>query len=97
MVEEKTDLASLHASLKAYPQVLENVRVKDKRTVLHNEAVLATIDRVNDRLGKEGRTLVRPSGTEPVLRVMAEHLDPDVCQKAVDDIVEAIDQAGLLA
>lgn len=97
MVEEKTDLASLHASLKVYPQVLENVRVKDKKTVLHNEAVLATIDRVNDRLGKEGRTLVRPSGTEPVLRVMAEHLDPDVCQKAVDDIVEAIGQAGLLA
>lgn len=97
MVEEKTDLASLHASLMAYPQVLENVRVKDKKTVLHNEAVLTTIDRVNDRLGKEGRTLVRPSGTEPVLRVMAEHLDPDVCQKAVDDIVEAIGQAGLLA
>ena len=97
MVEEKTDLASLHAPLKAYPQVLENVRVKDKKTVLHNDAVLAAIDRVKTGLGEEGRTLVRPSGTEPVLRVMAEHLDPDVCQQAVDDIVEAISQAGLLA
>lgn len=97
MVEEKTDLASLHVSLKTYPQVLENVRVKDKQTVLQNEDVLAVIDEVNQKLGKDGRTLVRPSGTEPVLRVMAEHLDPDVCQKAVDDIVEAIGQAGLLA
>lgn len=97
MVEEKTDLASLHAGLVSYPQVLENVTVKDKNSTLENPGVRAAIDRANQLLGREGRTVVRPSGTEPLLRVMAEHKDAATCRRAVDEIIGAIEEAGLLA
>lgn len=97
MVEEKTDLASLHAGLVSYPQVLENVTVKDKNSTLENPGVRAAIDRANQLLGSEGRTVVRPSGTEPLLRVMAEHKDAATCRRAVDEIIGAIEEAGLLA
>lgn len=97
MVELKTDLASLHSDFVRYPQVLKNVRVKDKEAVLGNAHVKERIDQVNATLGEDGRTVVRPSGTEPVLRVMAEHLDAATCERAVEDIISAIAEAGLMA
>ncbi len=96
MVEKKTDLASLHTELAIYPQILENIRVKDKSKVMHDPKVLDAIERVNRGLEGNGRTLVRPSGTEPVLRIMAEHSDEETCRSAVSDIIEAIKEAGWL-
>lgn len=96
MIEAKTDFATLHRDLKIYPQMLRNVRVKDKNAVLENQAVLDKIAEVEEKLEGEGRTLVRPSGTEPVLRVMVEALDHGKCSQAVEDIISEIRRQQLL-
>lgn len=96
LVEYKTDMASLHRDMITYPQILKNIRVKDKKTVLQNEKVLAVIDEVGKDLKGLGRTLVRPSGTEPLLRVMAEHMDAKICEEAVDRIIQAIYDENLV-
>lgn len=96
MVEHKSDLASLHSDLKIYPQVLKNLRVKDRQAVLESPKVQEAIQEADAKLGQEGRSLVRPSGTEPLIRVMVEHLDPAVCQWAADHIAQAIESEGYL-
>ncbi|MCP9329805.1 phosphoglucosamine mutase [Liquorilactobacillus satsumensis] len=65
-------LSELAAEVTTYPQELVNVKVQDKKAALENEAVQAVIQKVEDEMGTDGRVLVRPSGTEELLRVMAE-------------------------
>jgi phosphoglucosamine mutase len=65
----ETTLAAAAATMKSYPQVRENVRVARKELP---DSVLEAVERANAELGEEGRVLVRPSGTEPVVRVLAE-------------------------
>ena len=61
--------------MKIYPQLLQNVRVTDKKTALENEAVQNAIKAAAEALGSDGRILVRESGTEPLIRVMLEGKD----------------------
>ena len=63
-----------------YPQLLKNVRVRDKKTAREDKDVMAAVDAVADKLGSEGRILVRESGTEPVIRVMVEAPDDATCE-----------------
>ena len=69
VVEQGVPLVDLAAVMPRYPQVKENVRVRSK---VLPEAVLAEAARMADALEGRGRVLVRPSGTEPVVRVLAE-------------------------
>lgn len=80
--------------LKIYSQVLENVRVTDKKAAQDDEAVQAAVKDVAEALGDTGRILVRESGTEPVVRVMVEAPDHDTCQKYVSQVVETIKSRG---
>jgi phosphoglucosamine mutase len=64
-----TTLADAAAVMPVFPQVKENIRVSSKELP---EAVAAEVERLNAELGADGRVLVRPSGTEPVVRVLAE-------------------------
>jgi phosphoglucosamine mutase len=75
------------------PQVLKNVRYK-KGKPLENANVRSAIASAEQRLGRGGRLIVRPSGTEPVIRVMGEGDDPRVVEAAVDDVCEALTQAA---
>ncbi len=77
-----------------YPQVLKNVRVDSKEGAMQDAAVVAAIEAAGAALGDTGRVLVRPSGTEPVVRVMAEAPDAAVCEKHVDDIIAAMAASG---
>lgn len=95
MIEAKSDLKSLVRDLKIYPQVLINVRVKDKNTVLDNEAVKKSIDNVENTLSDSGRVLVRKSGTEPLIRVMVEAASTDAAEKSAKEIVDTIKANGL--
>lgn len=95
MIEAKTDLKSLVRDLKIYPQVLINVRVKDKNTVLDNEKVDKAIKEIEAKLGDSGRILVRKSGTEPLIRVMVEAETEEVAQKSCQHIVDVIKENGL--
>ena len=75
---------------------LKNVRVDDKDGTLADAAVQAAVDECTADLGDSGRVLLRKSGTEPVLRVMAEASSPEECEKQVDHIIEAMERSGHL-
>ena len=96
MLDRKKTLSELAAPVREYPQQLTNVEVDDKDATLHDPAVVAAEQAVTERLGDEGRILVRKSGTEPVLRVMAEAGTVDLCEQMVDAIIAAMDTSGHL-
>ncbi|MFZ5693622.1 MAG: phosphoglucosamine mutase [Pseudomonadota bacterium] len=75
------------------PQILKNVRYKQGKP-LENDAVKRTIDGATQRLNGCGRLVIRPSGTEPVIRVMGEGDDQYLVEEVVDEIVEALTQAA---
>ena len=87
-------MSELAAPLKIYPQVLENIRVTDKKAAQNDPAVQEAVNKVAEALGDTGRILVRESGTEPVVRVMVEAPDHDVCQKYVDEVIKVINDKG---
>ena len=95
ILEKKQTLGKLADEVKIYPQLLKNVRVKDKKTARENPAVQAAVDKAAEELGTEGRILVRESGTEPVIRVMVEAASDDICEKYVDSVVKVIEAEGL--
>ncbi|KMO34130.1 phosphoglucosamine mutase [Methylobacterium aquaticum] len=72
------------------PQVLKNVRYRSGGEPLRQDAVVTAIEGARQRLGEGGRLVIRPSGTEPVIRVMAEGDDRDLVVRVVDDVVEAL-------
>lgn len=76
-----------------FPQLLKNVRVKD-RSAMDAPEVKSAVVAGEEKLGNDGRVLIRPSGTEPLIRVMAEGLDEDLVTNVVDDIVDAISAAA---
>ena len=94
MLAKKLPMSKLAEPLTIYPQVLENVKVTDKKAAQTDEAVQEAVNKVAEALGDTGRILVRESGTEPVVRVMVEAPDHDTCQKYVDEVVETIKSRG---
>ncbi|MBP2116246.1 phosphoglucosamine mutase [Paenibacillus silagei] len=83
-------LSTLKSMMTKYPQVLVNVRVQDKTNYPNNPAIEAAIIEVESKLGDNGRVLVRPSGTEPLIRVMAEGPDKAELDLFVGQIVEVV-------
>jgi len=75
------------------PQILKNVRYKQGRP-LEAKPVVSAIEAATQMLGQSGRLVIRPSGTEPVIRVMAEGDDRDLVMRAVDEVVEAVTKAA---
>ena len=90
MAETGRELADLAAELVTYPQVLINVKVREKRDLQSVPAIKAAMDRVEDRLAGQGRLLVRYSGTEPLLRVMMEGRDQREIQAWASEIAGAV-------
>ncbi|MDO9414458.1 MAG: phosphoglucosamine mutase [Pseudolabrys sp.] len=75
------------------PQILKNVRYKAGKP-MENSSVITAIASAEKKLGQGGRLLVRPSGTEPVIRVMGEGDDKAVVEQAVDDVIDALTKAA---
>ena len=96
LTEKKQSLAALTEDLTIYPQLLKNVRVADKQEARENEAVVAAVSGVAEKLGDEGRILVRESGTEPVIRVMVEAATQELCEKYVNDVIDVMIRQGLV-
>ena len=95
ILEKKETLAKLADEVQIYPQVLKNVRVKDKEAAQADRDVQAEVQKVSDALGDTGRILVRPSGTEPLIRVMVEAPTDEICGKYVAQVVEMIEKKEL--
>ena len=94
MMAKKESLSRLAEPVTIYPQVLINVRVKDKRTAQDDPAVQAAVRAVADELGNTGRILVRESGTEPLVRVMVEAPEKEQCQTLAQRVVDVINSQG---
>lgn len=92
MKETGKKLSELAGEMVTYPQVLKNVKVTDKKVALENPDVLKEIDMVKKELGEDGRVLVRPSGTEPLVRVMVEAPTEEQCEKYAEQIATLVDQ-----
>lgn len=90
MSETGKSLADLAGEVNIYPQKLVNIKVRDKHTVMDEPAVQEIIAKVEAQMHGDGRILVRPSGTEPILRVMAEASTQDRVDQYVDQIAEVI-------
>lgn len=94
MLEKKMTLSELAKPVTIYPQLLKNVRVRDKKMAREDKDVVAAVEAVAAKLGDEGRILVRESGTEPVIRVMVEAPDDKTCEQYVAEVIDVIYQKG---
>ena len=94
MIANKAKLSELAAPLKIYPQMLINVRVASKPEAQNDPIVKAKVEEVAEKLGNTGRILVRESGTEPVIRVMVEAEDEDICKEYCMAVVNTIKARG---
>lgn len=83
-------LSELASEMETYPQSLVNVEVVDKHRLFENARIQDVIERVEKRLGEEGRVLVRPSGTEPLVRIMVEAQEQEQCQECVQEIATVV-------
>ncbi len=83
-------LSELAGEMKKYPQLLVNVRVKEKEKVMENEQVKNVIAEVEAEMNGNGRVLVRPSGTEPLVRIMAEAPTEEACRAYVERIADVV-------
>jgi phosphoglucosamine mutase len=90
------DLAEWQEALPMYPQLLKNVRVRDKQALIKHPSLLEAVAQAETRLEGRGRVNVRPSGTEPLVRVMVEgpeEMVEPVCDELVA-LVERLDRTG---
>lgn len=94
MLARKLPLSRLAEPVTIYPQVLINVRVKDKKAAQEDPAVKAAVDAAAAELADEGRVLVRESGTEPLIRVMVEAGSGERCRELAERVVEVIRSRG---
>jgi phosphoglucosamine mutase len=94
IAREGTTLADLAEVMTRYPQVLVNVAGVDKTRVAASPEVAAQVAAATAELGRSGRVLVRPSGTEPAVRVMVEAVDPDRARHLADRLASVIRSAS---
>lgn len=90
--ESQKPLSALTAQMQRLPQVLLNTRVKHKERLMQDEKVLEKVKEAEDLLGGRGRVLVRPSGTEPLIRVMVEGPDEERLRQLAQSVIDTIAQ-----
>lgn len=92
---ERETLSQLAAPVRLYPQQLVNVRVADKAAAMESVDVKAAVREAEEFLGGNGRVLVRASGTEPLIRVLAEAPEDALCTQANDIVVRTLEPFGV--
>ncbi len=97
MRDRKSPLSKLAEPVKLYPQLVKNLRVKDKAAVMMDNDVLSELKAVDKLIGGKGRALLRQSGTEPVIRIMIESESNELCEEYSERIAEVIKNNGHIA
>jgi len=92
--DSKLSLSELAEPLFLYPQHMKNLRVKDKSAVLSDPAVKDALTKVNELIDGKGRALLRPSGTEPCIRIMIESESDEKCVEYTKILADAIVAGG---
>lgn len=90
MLETEKPLSELKAIMERFPQTLKNVRVAQKRDIQEIPEIMAQVAKVEAILGSDGRCLIRPSGTEPVIRIMLEGRDEPLIHQLAEELAELI-------
>jgi phosphoglucosamine mutase len=90
MAQTGKSLRELAAVMRTLPQVLVNVQVTDKAAVACAPAVLEAVAEAEAMLGEAGRVLLRPSGTEQLVRVMVEATEIEIAQKLADGLADRV-------
>lgn len=96
IIDAKVPLSKLASPVTLYPQYLKNVRVTDKKLVANDPAIQERVAEINDELHGDGRILLRESGTEPVIRIMVEADDKELCDKYIDSVYALIKKGGYI-
>lgn len=91
MRAEREPLSALTRPVKLYPQLLVNVKVTDKEAAMAAQPVLDAVKEAEKFLAGNGRVLVRASGTEPLVRVLAEAPEKELCRQADDIVIKALE------
>ncbi len=94
MAQARLPLADLAAPMQSVPQVLINVEVADKAGVARAPAVRSAVAEAEAELGDTGRILLRPSGTEQIVRVMVEAADADTARQVAHRVARSVTAAG---
>lgn len=92
VVQEKKPLSELAKIMKVYPQTLLNVKIEDKSRYAGNARIEEAVKTAQEAMGERGRIVVRPSGTEPLIRVMAEGEDEAEITRVAEDVAAVIKQ-----
>ena len=90
MAQTGSPLAELASTMQSLPQVLINVEVADKATAAAAPSVQTAVDEAEAELGDNGRILLRPSGTEPMIRVMVEAADEEIAHRVATRVADAV-------
>ena len=85
-------LSRLAAEMEKQPQLLVNIRLENTEKVMAHASVVEAIARAQQKLGEWGKLVVRPSGTEPLLRIMAQGPDQYLLQEVIDDIKGKVEE-----
>ncbi len=94
MISSKQPLSKLTEGFDVFPQVLINVKVKNKADVMNDADVMEEVKKAEEKLLGIGRILVRESGTEPVIRVMVEAPEYEICSKCAESVSDKIKEKG---
>ena len=94
-MERKLPLSRLSADMRLYPQEHRNVRTQNKAAFTANATLLAALETAKQSLGERGRVLIRPSGTEPVVRLMVEAQDEALCRQTIEGLMQVVREQGL--
>jgi phosphoglucosamine mutase len=91
MVSTGQSLLALKAGIRKYPQRLINVRMEQRVDLARLEPIKDAVKQVEGELGENGRVLLRPSGTEPVVRIMVEGIDPDQVERLAGELATTVE------
>ncbi len=90
LIESKSPASHLSRGFSRYPQITQNIKVLDKEAPMKDKDVKEALTRAEKMLCGDGRILLRKSGTEPVIRIMAESISKEICQKAISEVAAAV-------
>ena len=94
LCDRKSTLSALCSGVRLFPQMTKSVRVKDKSAVMEDEEVRRKYDELSARIGDKGRILLRVSGTEPVIRIMAECENETLCAECIEKLAGVMRRRG---
>ena len=95
--DTKKPLSALASKMKPLPQITRSIRVKDKRYAVSDDQTQAALEKAKTLIGKHGRIILRESGTENMIRIMAEAMNETTCREAAQMIEIAVKEGGHLA